>query len=224
MTVPWKLLVQPGDYWRAARVTTPIGAVLLCQAALIFSGSLCSLKAQFLLAETFGWSASSGSLLALALLAPVALISVLAVDLLWAGLLMISAAVSGTRIAFSEAFALCAAALLPSFLGQALGQLVFGIAQYMPSQHSEALALRIRPFPFSWLVMAGGLEPLSFGWFFAAYFDLFALWSVYLLWLGLRSRLELPARTATWICASLVISLALALTAVWRGLQTMVSV
>ena len=226
MKSPWRFLVQPVSCWRELADGSPLAPVISSQILLSVLGALLASRPYSVLAEDFGLGRLpvAGGFFALVTLLITAALTVLAIDLLWAALLSVAGLIVGSRIAPRRAFTLAAYSLLPVVLGTALGQLVLAISQYVPTDRSEALALRLRPFPFSLAAFpAAGIEPLSISWFFLAYFDLFLLWGLAVLWLGLRHYERLTPRASSWILSALVLLLALGLTGLWKGVQTVMA-
>jgi hypothetical protein len=223
---PWKVLVQPAIAWRELNENASLAPIIFFQVLLALIGALLAARPFAMIAEEFGLGhlAGAGGLVAVGALILSSTVAALALDLLWAGLLFISTVLLGLRISPRSAFNLAAYALLPVFLGMTLGQLALAISRYLPEERKEALALRLRPFPMSIASLpSSGIESLSFLWFFTAYLDLFVLWTLLLIWFGLHHFLRLPARICWWIVGALMLLLALGLTGLWKGVQTMLA-
>lgn len=85
---------------------------------------------------------------------------------------------------------------------------------------AAAFAAHLKPFSLGVLTLWPSASPaLSIGWFFAAFCDLFGLWSLVIIWIGLREFCRLSTGNSRWVLLTLVLILASSLAAAWQVAQ-----
>lgn len=123
---------------------------------------------------------------------------------------------AGRAVSMRQSMNLTAYALMPVFLGRALGLSILTVISPLATNQVDAIALQLAPAP---LGLAGFWPVLSLPWVILAFFDFFGLWSMTLFWSGLRRYLGFQPQLASWSLASLVLSWLLILTAIWQGIH-----
>lgn len=148
------------------------------------------------------------------------LLAVIAANLALALAIRLASLFAGSSIGWRQAGALACYALLPFALGDALGRICFAVILPLSKTMAGAWATHLRPFSLGLATFAPvGFTPLSLPWFFASFFDLFGIWSLASIWLGLRELAQTLRMRRSWIMLGVVLLLALALAAAWQVCQ-----
>jgi hypothetical protein len=226
LSLAWLVLVNPKQAWlslAAQQCALPAWAPpVFAQWVMLGLAQVIALQAVFELTQHAGLTTAQLPPGALALVWQLLLyaLGVALCNALVACVIFLLAKLVSIRASFQQSFILTAYALLPAVLGHALGMSVLAIAQPLTRQPAHALAVLIRPFSCglaSFSHLAG--EPLSLGWLFASYFDIFGLWSLALLVAGTVLYLRAQRTQAAWLALGVMLSFSLGLTGWWRLLQ-----
>ena len=143
-----------------------------------------------------------------------------AVNLLFALVLKFVTAAVGAVISWRQALMLAVYALLPVVFGDALSRLAVGVTQPLSTDMTGVWAAHVKPFSLGLVTFLPQLcAPLSLPWHFAAFIDLFALWSFYCLCLGLKRLAGLNLARVFWVLLGVMLILALVLAAIWQAGQ-----
>jgi hypothetical protein len=221
-SLPWRILIAPVRSWRQVPLHEFPWPAILASWTLSALGWLLTARQLSELGQVagLGYSKSLQSgpgLLAVAvLLFPLSLAIISGLGLL----AKLGLAILGHRLSFSTTAALAGYALLPASLGNFMGRVLFFFAQPLAEDARQAVALQLKPFTLGAAELLPGLfAPLSLQWFAATYLDLFGLWGLVLLILGLRHFLGLSRFSSVWAFSVLVLLLLLVLTGLWQAAQ-----
>lgn len=223
--LPWLTLVRPAAVWRHLASNQGVeawGYALLAQWLLLGTAQVIAIKPSFELAQYSGLTAAQlpPSWLAVVWQLILYALGVVLANALLSGTIWIAARLSSQMHPYSKLFTLTSFSMIPAILGSVLGTLVFSLTQPLTRQASHALALIIRPFTLSLASLPPlSNEPLSLGWVFASYLDVFGIWSLLVFSIGSTILLRLTFKQSAWLVLGVVISLAAGLTAWWRVLQ-----
>jgi hypothetical protein len=221
---PWVILVQPSVIWTGLAASSGLlwlPALLWQLAALAISRVLSAhamveldyAAQQSAASAVWSWPRFLFSLVALGLLC-------IAANTAFAAAILLSANINGSKLTWRQAFTTATYSLIPFALGDALARAAFAMIQPLSHEISGVWAAHLKPFSLGAITFAPDLfPPLSLSWLFCAYFDFFGLWSLLLLWLGLRHFVGLKLARSAWTMLALVLLLALAIAAAWQALQ-----
>jgi hypothetical protein len=220
--LPWRMLVAPSLTWRKVAERPQYWPAIAAQWLLAALGWLLTARLMLELSSVAGVPVSPGlysplgRIISAVFLLPVVLAGNAALAGATYGVLL----VFGQRVAFSRLLTWVSYAVLPAALGAALSRVIFLFAQPLAQDHAAALALQLRPFAFGLVTFwPHTFPPLSFVWFLASYFDIFALWGWLLAALGVRRLLGLSARQGLWLILALVLLFTIALTGYWQVMR-----
>jgi Yip1 domain len=211
--LPWIMLVNPAQAWRALREGRPSPwPALVTQMLLLYAGWLAAHKPMAELAEVSGLGKGGLDVAALVIgtFAIVATLAILAI------VLRAVLVVLGERTGFRPIFTWLTYGVTPLFIGRFLGLLSFAVFQPLAKDRADAIALQLNPLGLS---LASAFAPLSLPWTIASALDIFALWSLVLLALGAVHFLRVNSARAAALLGALLLIWLLALTLVWQGLQ-----
>ena len=220
--LPWHILVTPGNIWRLIAERSPwVWAVAFHWVFNIVGQVAVAGSSQELLL-----TAGLSSRVAPVTPASVIAMAIVSLVLLLAGLLacalvgMILLRTIGSRLTLSLSLSWVSYALIPVSVGSLFGKLTFAIVQPLAASPVTALAYLVRPLSLNYNdLLAPVLPPLSFGWFVISFFDLFAIWSIFLLYLGATRLLHLTLIKKLWLIAGLMIVFFAVITGLWNLTQ-----
>jgi hypothetical protein len=135
----------------------------------------------------------------------------------------LAAMLAGLKLSYPRVFVWMAYGLQPALLGLLLGYFSFAITHPLTRQAEHALALLVKPFSLNLALFLGNsFQPLSLGWVFASYIDVFGIWSLVVLAIGAHRFLGITGLRLLWFMLALVLMLLLVLVAWWQLLQGLV--
>ena len=225
-SLPWLMLVYPIRSWLELSTSRSsiVGCIspLLAQWLLIGVAQLFALQAVLELSHNAGLTGASQppSFLTVAWQLLLLSIGVVFANAIVALALWGLTSLVNIRANYVRLLNLAAYSLLPVVLGHSLGLTVLAIAQPLTRQPEHAIALLIRPFTIGLATFAPiSSQPLSLGWVFASYLDVFGMWSLFLVLAGAIYYLRASLRQVVWLGISLVVLLGLVFTGWWQLLQ-----
>jgi hypothetical protein len=213
--LPWGLLTAPATTWRQIALRPLVWPVLLGEWLLLVLGWLAAGRAYADLSAAAAGKAQADppALLGVALgLLPLLVL----VNLGLGGATYLLLNLIGVRQGFRMCLAWAAYGHFPVFIGRAMGLLVFGFSRPLADNAAQATALQMSPAPLGFAPL---LQPLSFPWTLAVFFDVFGIWAAVLLLLGARHMLHLDRPRTASALAVLVLLWLLVLTGVWQTVQ-----
>jgi hypothetical protein len=217
--LPWRILVAPVPLWREQAGAAAWWPGLCWQVAAMLFGRLLSthamaeLDAAVHIPGTQGSEAVVWTIVSLLLTGAGVVIANLALALA----IRLLGQATGASLHFGRCLVISSLALIPFAFGDALGRAVLAAALPLSRDFAGAWAAHLRPFSFGLATfLSPAFPPLSFQWWFAAYFDSFGLWSVLLLGLGLRHSAHVAVHRLVWILVGLMLLFTLALAGLWQ--------
>lgn len=124
---------------------------------------------------------------------------------------------AGLKLPYAKVFVWMAYGLQPALLGLLLGYIVFAVTHPLTRQAEYALALLVKPFSLNLALFLGNsFQPLSLGWVFASYIDVFGIWSLVVLAVGAHRFLGVTGLRLLWFMLALLVMLLLVLVAWWQ--------
>lgn len=219
---PWSMLVAPSQTWTWLAEAPQLWIAILWQLAALSLGRVISEHAMMDLDAAAKQSVPQNSAAVLWFLASLLIMALLLVagNLLFALVLKFIAAAVGAAIAWRRALVLAAFALIPVVFGDALSRVALGVIQPLSADMAGVWAAHLRPFSLGLgTVMPQLLPPLSLPWHLGSFLDLFGLWSLACLWLGLRRFAGFSSLRSSWIMLGVMLILALVLAAIWQAGQ-----
>ena len=221
VVLPWLLLVTPAKAWQSIKRTPHwYWAVALHWLATVL-GSIIAFGPTQELLFTAGLAAPGrqtlSSIIATAIFSLVGILAGLTAASL--AMFLLTRAI-GFRSEFSKLFNWLAFGLVPLSIGLFLAKLQFTIIQPLADGPELALAYLLKPFSLGLATFASGsLPPLSFGWFIFSYFDVFGVWSLWLLAIGAGTVFELSFNRKFWLITELVLLFFAVITGLWNLTQ-----
>jgi hypothetical protein len=213
-------LGRPSALW-SQPLRRVIGYGLLMQWAILSLGKIIAMPENRDLAHLAEGSNPTAIRVAdLVLLVFATAFTVLAANLALAALLWGIAALLGLSSSFTQLTAVASVALLPLMLGRAVGLTL--LALWMPLSHSptELWAWRLWPFSAGLATWLPNPPPaLSLGWAFLSVIDVFGIWTLWLLYVGMVHGTGIPARLRPWVGVMLVLLCCAVALGLWQAGQ-----
>jgi hypothetical protein len=199
-------LTQPSALWREPSAAL-IRNGLLAQWLVLALGKLLALPETRDLQRLTGTGATTDTRLSdILILCIGSALTVLAANAILAVALWLLLALLGRQVAYEQLLGITAIALLPLWLGRAVGEALLALSMPLSHTPTEIWAWRLWPFSAglaTWLPHAPAA--LSLTWAFACVFDVFGAWSLWLLFTGLRDSEAMPKPLQAWVAALLVL-------------------
>lgn len=220
-TTPLRLLVEPARAWNDLAVAPSALPAFLYHVITIIATWLINaqLYSEVVVAAGIG-SSKTMTGLTLVEVTLQSLISVAVTALLLALALWVVTRLVAASASFRHSWALALNGSLPLAVGWLYGSLLFFFVKPLSIDLLTAISLLLKPYSLGLITfMPGHFAALSLPWFFATYFDLFGIWSIILVIIGMARFLGVERSKLAWAVLSLMLLLALIITGLWQVIQ-----
>lgn len=218
---PLRLLVEPAQGWSSLKETPAVlPAFAYHCAVIVFTWLLnAQLYSEIAVAASIGPAKTLSSYSLVAILIQ-SVISVTALTLLLAGAVWIATRLLPAGPRFYHCWVIAVNGSLPLAVGWLYSSLMIFFVKPLAADALTALSLLLKPFSLGLAsIWSEGFDPLSLPWFFASYLDLFGIWAIVLICIGLARYLATDLRHLLWPLLALVLLLLLLLTGLWQVIQ-----
>jgi hypothetical protein len=216
------MLVTPGQVWAWLAEAPKFWPAIMWQLGALAIGRAISVHAMIDLDAAVKQSAPQNSTTSLWFCVSLLIMALMlfAGNLLFALALKAVTAAVGAAISWRQAMVLAVFALLPAILGDTLSRISMGVIRPLSTDMAGVWAAHLRPFSLGLATfIPQRFASLSLPWHFAAFVDVFAVWSLLCLWLGLKRFAGFNSLRASWVILGVMLILALVLAAIWQAGQ-----